>query len=102
MSLGDLSRVMQGVVQGIGFLGAGAIIVGTSTQKVQGMTTAAGIWAAAGIGVAAGLGMEATAVVATIVVLFVLAVVPLLIKQDQTVQIDDGAGSDPLQDKRNS
>lgn len=81
MSLGDLSRVIQGVIQGIGFLGAGAIIVGTSTRKVQGLTTAASIWAAAGIGLAAGLGIEATAVLSTIVVLFVLAVVPLLVKR---------------------
>ena len=80
MSTGDLSRVIQGTIQGIGFLGAGAIIIGTSTRRVQGLTTAASIWAAAGIGVAAGLGIEATAVLSTIVVLFVLAVVPLLMK----------------------
>ena len=80
MSLGDLSRVIQGTIQGIGFLGAGAIIVGTAARKVQDLTTAASIWAAAGIGIAAGLGLEATAVLSTIVVLFVLAAVPKLIK----------------------
>lgn len=80
MSVGDLSRVIQGVVQGVGFLGAGAIIIGTAARQVQGLTTAASIWAAAGIGVAAGLGMEATAMLATVVVLFILAVVPLFVR----------------------
>ena len=61
MSLGDLSRVIQGTIQGIGFLGAGTIILGTTTQRVRGLTTAASIWTAAGIGIASGLGMEATA-----------------------------------------
>lgn len=88
MLLGDLSRVIQGVVQGIGFLGAGAIIVGTSTRSVQGLTTAASIWAAAGIGIAAGLGIEATAVLSTIIVLFVLAVVPLILKRTRKSSSD--------------
>ena len=83
MALGDLSRVIQGIIQGIGFLGAGAIIVGTTMRRVQGLTTAAGIWTAAGIGIAAGLGMEATAVLTTIIVLFVLSVVPLITKNVQ-------------------
>ena len=80
ISVPDLSRVIQGVIQGIGFLGAGAIIFSTSTRTVQGLTTAASIWAAAGIGIAAGLGMEATAVLSTFIVLFVLAIVPLFTK----------------------
>lgn len=88
MPLGDLSRVIQGAIQGIGFLGAGAIILGTATRKVQGLTTAASIWAAAGIGIAAGLGIEATAVLSTIVVLFVLAVVPLLVNQSRKTSPD--------------
>jgi len=80
MTLGDLARVIQGTIQGIGFPGAGAIIVGTATQNVQGLTTAASIWAAAGIGVAAGLGVESTAVLSTVVALIILAVVPLFVK----------------------
>lgn len=80
MLIGDLSRVMQGVVQGIGFLGAGAIIVGASTRKVHGLTTAASIWGAVGIGMSAGLGMEVTAVLSTLAVLFVLAIVPIFTK----------------------
>jgi len=90
MSVGDLSRVIQGVVQGVGFLGAGAIIIGTAARQVQGLTTAASVWAAAGIGVAAGLGIEATAILATVIVLFILAVVPLITKSGP----DNGDGAD--------
>lgn len=95
MALGDLSRVIQGIIQGIGFLGAGAIIVGTTMRRVQGLTTAAGIWTAAGIGIAAGLGMEATAVLTTLIVLFVLSVVPLITKnvQKSTLEKTNVAGS---------
>lgn len=83
MPLSDMSRVLQGIVQGIGFLGAGAIIVRTAQQKVQGLTTAAGIWATAGIGVVAGLGLESTAVLSTFIVLMILAVVPLLVRSSK-------------------
>jgi putative Mg2+ transporter-C (MgtC) family protein len=76
MPIEDMSRVLQGVVQGIGFLGAGAIIVRARQQMVEGLTTAANIWATAGIGIIAGLGLEATAVLSTAVVLIILAVVP--------------------------
>ena len=65
MPLEDLSRVLQGIIQGIGFLGAGAIIVRMAQRQIEGLTTAANIWATAAIGVLAGLGLEATAVLAT-------------------------------------
>jgi len=51
-----ISRVIQGVSTGIGFLGAGAILKLTQEQKIRGLTTAAGIWMTAAAGVAAGLG----------------------------------------------
>lgn len=76
MPMEDMSRVLQGVVQGIGFLGAGAIIVRTARQQVEGLTTAANIWATAAIGVIVGLGLEMTAVLSTLIVLVILAVVP--------------------------
>ena len=79
MEIGDLSRVLQGIVQGIGFLGAGAIIVRNSRHQVEGLTTAANIWATAGIGVLAGLGLEATAILSTVIVLIILAVVPRIL-----------------------
>ncbi len=78
MPMPDMSRVLQGIIQGIGFLGAGAIIVRATQQKVQGLTTAASIWATAGIGVLAGLGLDATAVLSAIIVLIILAVIPFI------------------------
>jgi len=78
MHISDMSRVIQGVVQGVGFLGAGAIIVRAANLKVEGLTTAANIWATAGIGVVVGLGLEATAVLSTFIVLMILAAVPVI------------------------
>ncbi|MNV32264.1 putative Mg(2+) transport ATPase [compost metagenome] len=74
MQVGDLSRVLQGVIAGIGFLGAGAIIKLSDEREIHGLTTSASIWMTAAIGVAAGMGREATAVVSTLMALFVLAV----------------------------
>jgi len=71
----DLSRVMQGVIAGIGFLGAGAIIKLDRDQEIKGLTTAASIWVAAAIGIAAGLGRETTAVISTLTALFILVTV---------------------------
>mgnify|MGYP001263135968 CR=1 FL=1 len=86
IGVGDMSRVIQGVVQGVGFLGAGAIIVGTAQQRTRGLTTAAGVWAAAGVGVSAGLGMEMTAVLSTVIVLFILRLLPYIVR---TKAVDD-------------
>lgn len=80
MLIADLSRVIQGVVTGIGFLGAGAIIKHRSEEDVQGLTTAAGVWMTAAIGVACGLGRESTAIFSTVLALLVLAVVPRLVE----------------------
>lgn len=79
MAMADMSRVLQGIVQGIGFLGAGAIVVRSAKLQVEGLTTAANIWVTAGIGVLAGLGLEATAVLSTVLVLIILAAVPLVL-----------------------
>lgn len=92
MEIADLSRVLQGIVQGIGFLGAGAIIVRTSRMQVEGLTTAANIWATAGIGVLAGLGLEATAVLSTVIVLVILAAVPMIVP---TGPAEKDKGTDP-------
>lgn len=75
VALPDMSRVLQGLISGIGFLGAGAIIKLNSEEDVRGLTTAASIWTVAAIGVACGLGRESTAVIAT---LFGLAILQLL------------------------
>ncbi len=56
MPLADVSRVIQGVATGIGFLGAGAILKLSEERQIKGLTTAAGIWLTAAVGVAAGAG----------------------------------------------
>lgn len=76
MPPGDLSRVLQGVIAGVGFLGAGAIVKQRAEENVQGLTTAAGIWMTAAIGVACGMGRESTAVISTLLALVVLALLP--------------------------
>jgi len=82
-STADLTRVLQGLVAGVGFLGAGAIILGTKQVETRGLTTAAGIWVTAAIGVAAGMGRESTAVLSTFVALFVLSVVPWIVRDNR-------------------
>ena len=72
----DNSRVLQGIIAGVGFLGAGTILKGDAQGQVKGLTTAAGIWLTAAIGVAAGLGLEATAALSTLLALVVLWAIP--------------------------
>ncbi len=67
----DAARVAAGVVAGIGFLGAGAIIR-TGEGYLAGLTTAAGIWAVAAIGLAAGAGMYIVATAAAVIALVAL------------------------------
>lgn len=69
----ELTRVIQGVVSGIGFLGAGAILKESRGLQVRGLTTAASIFATAAIGVTAGMGKAMTAILATALVLVILA-----------------------------
>jgi len=83
MAVPDMSRVIQGVVAGIGFLGAGAIIKNRGEDDVQGLTTAAGVWMTAAIGIACGLGRESTALLSTLLALIVLAGVPKLLDRDR-------------------
>ncbi|QEL17193.1 MgtC/SapB family protein [Limnoglobus roseus] len=81
LSDADLTRVLQGLVAGVGFLGAGTIIKGENGEDVKGLTTAAGIWLTAAIGVAAGLGRETTAVVSTAMALAILTLIPKITKR---------------------
>ena len=82
-----LSRVIQGIVAGIGFLGAGTILKGNGqdTSHVKGLTTAAGLWMTAAIGTAAGMGREATALISTVLALLVLGTMPLLVEKVENV-----------------
>jgi len=68
---GDPMRLGAQVVSGIGFLGAGTIIV-TRHNQIKGLTTAAGLWASAGVGLALGVGFYEAALTAGLVVFFVL------------------------------
>ena len=76
MSEDAVARVLQGLVAGIGFLGAGPILKLEERKEVRGLTTAASIWLTAAMGMAVGLGRGATAVVATALALLILAVLP--------------------------
>lgn len=73
-----MSRVVQGLIAGIGFLGAGTILKLADEGEIHGLTTAASIWVTAAIGLAVGMGRDATAILSTAVVWAILAVVPRL------------------------
>ena len=66
------SRVMQGIITGIGFLGAGVILRDTSGTQVHGITTAATIWLTAALGVLCGAGMWKVALLGVGLTLVVL------------------------------
>jgi putative Mg2+ transporter-C (MgtC) family protein len=68
-----LSRVIQGVVTGIGFIGAGSILKLDQERNIQGLTSAAGVWMTAAIGVAVGLGSLGVALLSTIFTLLILS-----------------------------
>lgn len=70
---GDPMRLGAQVVSGIGFLGAGTIVV-TKHNQIKGLTTAAGLWAAAGVGLALGIGFYEAAIVAGLVIYIILTV----------------------------
>ncbi|WPB56428.1 MgtC/SapB family protein [Xylophilus sp. GOD-11R] len=94
----DISRVAQGIIAGIGFLGAGTILKDSDTAHVRGLTTAAGIWLTAAIGMAAGLGREMTAVLSTVLAVAVLSLEPVLrgISDRSRSRRKDQAPVDPL------
>jgi putative Mg2+ transporter-C (MgtC) family protein len=75
MNPDSISRVIQGLVTGIGFLGAGAILKLYDKRAVEGLTTAAGIWMTAALGVAVGLGRFGLALVATLLAWMTLSLV---------------------------
>ena len=74
----DPARLAAQVVSGIGFIGAGTIIL--QKQVVRGLTTAAGIWATSGIGLAIGAGMYVVGIAATLLVLIGLEVLSFFFK----------------------
>ncbi len=72
----DISRMASQVVSGVGFLGAGSIIV--SRHQVKGLTSAASVWICACIGLAAGIGFVDGAIFVTLILLAGLHVLPLI------------------------
>lgn len=75
MTSEELARIIQGLVAGIGFLGAGAILKVTRDKQIHGLTSAAGLWLTAAVGVAAGLGRWGSALVGVVLIWLILDVV---------------------------
>jgi putative Mg2+ transporter-C (MgtC) family protein len=69
-----MSRVVQGIITGIGFLGGGAILKGDSESEIRGLTTAASLWMATAIGAAAGFGLILVAFAGTLLAYIILSV----------------------------
>ncbi len=70
----SVTRVIQGIASGIGFLGAGTILKLDQRQEIKGLTTASSIWLAAALGTTAGMAQYALATAAVVISLFVLGV----------------------------
>lgn len=73
LGAGDPMRLGAQVISGIGFLGAGTIIV-TKHNQIKGLTTAAGLWASAGVGLALGIGFYEAALTAGLAIYLILTV----------------------------
>lgn len=85
----DPARIASQIIVGVGFLGAGSIIFRGS--RLQGLTTAGGLWVTAGIGMAAGFGFYGLAVITTVLVLLILLVMNIIEKPIR--KISDGIDS---------
>ena len=86
MQLADASRIIQGIVTGIGFLGAGTILKEPHERRIIGLTTAAGIWLTSAVGVGVGLGRVGAAVVGAVLAFLILGVL-------QRLEIAAGVGN---------
>ena len=84
----EMSKVIEGVVAGIGFLGSGVILKLSQEREIWGITTAASIWTTAAIGLAVGLGQVWIAVISLIVVWVILFVLGYWEKQVWKMQQD--------------
>jgi putative Mg2+ transporter-C (MgtC) family protein len=71
----DMSRVIQGLTTGIGFIGAGAILKLNDQREIKGLTTAAGLWMTGAIGTAVGLGRWGSAALGVALMWIILAVI---------------------------
>lgn len=98
-------RVVQGIIQGVGFVGAGIILRGR-TGGIRGLTTAAAVWTVASVGVLSGTGHYVAAVGLTVVILLLLwwPYIPLLKRLQPRLTRDvqryveqEGSGGEPLE-----
>jgi len=89
MAFDAQSRVIQGIVTGLGFIGAGSILKLSHEHEIKGLTTAAGVWMTAAIGVTVGLGALGIAIIATILTLIILAVATKFERFVQQKRIDE-------------
>lgn len=87
----EISRVLQGLMGGIGFVGAGAVL--QSKRTVRGITTAAAVWVVAAMGAACGLGLFQLAVILSVATLFTLVVLDVF-ENRYFPDPDDGHGWD--------
>jgi len=90
MEIADASRVLQGIITGMGFLGAGTILKQDSPRAIKGLTTASSIWVAAAVGITAGMGRQTTAVLCTLAALFILVAVARLERRIDTKRSASG------------
>ena len=89
MSSDGLSRVIQGIITGIGFVGAGSILKLNEERDVKGLTTAASVWMTAAIGVAVGLGSLGIALLSTLFALIILALEGLHHSRSEKRKVED-------------
>jgi len=82
----DPTRIASQIIVGVGFLGAGSIILYGS--RLRGLTTAGGLWVTAGIGMAAGFGLFSLAIIITILVLLILTLVNIFEKPIRRISED--------------
>lgn len=72
MSLSDLSRILAGLLSGVGFIGAG-VLMGDDKGEVRGLTTAAALWATTGVSIVIGLGYVVLGLLLALLVYFVIS-----------------------------
>jgi putative Mg2+ transporter-C (MgtC) family protein len=90
MAQDAMSRVVQGLATGIGFLGAGAILKIENERSISGLTTAAGIWMTAALGVVIGMGQLGTAAIGVLFAWFVLA---MLLRLEKRIDATGASGA---------
>jgi putative Mg2+ transporter-C (MgtC) family protein len=75
LDVADMSRVIQGIVTGVGFLGAGTILKQEEERRIHGLTTAAGIWLTAAVGIGVGIGRLGSALLGSLMAFVILSLI---------------------------